>query len=158
MPRTSKIGDDAEQDEHRLNALAQQNDECLEEHRPAARLDAGVLERCDLHLDHVEELIPLGLHLIQRRPRTDHLFQRVELILREVGTLGRDAAAHGALKAVLLIDAVIDVVDGVLRPLGITGLIDRVNIIQFGADMVVNLLPCLRRICGRRRQKHEERR
>ena len=63
MTGAPEIGDDADENENRLNTLAQEDEERLEEHPPAARLSARRLELCHLGLYHIEELCALGLDL-----------------------------------------------------------------------------------------------
>ena len=68
MSGTPKVGDDADEHEDCLNALAQKNEEGLQEHAPTARLHARCLERCHFCLNHIEEFFPLGFYLGLRRP------------------------------------------------------------------------------------------
>ena len=107
-------------------------------------------------MDHVEELRPLRLNLSLRSAGTDHFFQRIELVLREVRALRGNTAAHGTLEAILLVDAIVDIVDGILRALGVARLVDLVDLIHLDANAVVNLLPCLRGIRGDCRQEQEQ--
>ena len=156
MTGAPEIGDDADENENRLNTLTQEDEKRLEEHPPAARLSPRCLELCHLGLYHIEELCALGLDLRLRCTRADGFFQCVELILREVRALGGDAAAHSALQTVFLIDAVVDIVDGILCTFCIPRLIDGIDTVHLRRDMVVNLLPCLRGVRRRRRQEQKE--
>ena len=119
MSGTPKVGDDADEHEDRLNALTQKYQERLQEHAPTARLHARCLEGCHFCLNHVEKFFSLGFYLRLRCTRADRLFQCVELVLREVRALGGDPAAHSTLQTVLFIDAVVDIIDGILCPLRI---------------------------------------